>query len=284
VRRTQHNPFFKNFAVIYFHKAYHSMNKNILLVVLLALAVTPYASAAERLNNCKLRAGSMVMLTPEACVLEGGIVTTAAAASPAVTAVTLNLSADPKLADAQRAVADLLVKPVVDMDMKKRMPERIERSVKFDGCRMAVEENIDVYHGNVFSQRMSFKVSSSIDLRNIGSDAYGVMGKVSSYGGGLKAYPVYFEEKKQDAGNSISIGMDEIRESGTRKFILRSSSAYWDAPKADLWMADEYGYPKGNGSDSAETGKVRVLYFLNTAEDAAALKIALDEVRALCKR
>ena len=260
--------------------------KRILQIALLTIAVTPLASvsAAEQMNNCRLRAGSMVMLTPEACVLEGGIVTTAAAALPAVTAVTLNLSADPKLADAQRALANLLAKPVVDMDMKKRMPERVERSVKFDGCRMAVKENIDVDHGNVFSTRMSFKVSSTIDLSNISSDAYGVMGKVSSYGGGLKAYPVYFEEKKQDAGNAIAISMDEIKESGTRKFILRSSSAYWDAPKADLWMADEYGYPKGNGSDSAETGKVRVLYFMSTPEEAAALKKALDDVHALCKQ
>ena len=262
------------------------MIKKLLRPALFVFAVLPFASAvaAEQMNNCRLRAGSMVMLAPEACVMEGGMVTTAAAALPAVTAVTLNLSADPKLADAQRAVADLLVKPVVDMDMKKRLPERIERSVKFDGCRMAVEENIDVDHGNVFSARMNFKVSSSIDLRNISSDAYGVMGKVSSYGGGLKTYPVYFEEKKRDAGNTISIAMDELRESGSRKFILRSSSAYWDAPNADLWMADEYGYPKGEGSDNAETGKVRVLYFMSSPEEAGALKQALDRVHALCKQ
>lgn len=262
------------------------MIKKLLRPALFAFAVLPLASAvaAEQMNNCRLRAGSMVMLAPEACVMEGGVVTTAAAASPAVAALTMNLSADPKLADAQRAVADLLVKPVVDMDMKKRMPERIERAVKFDGCRMAVTENIDVDHGNLFSTRMSFKVSSSIDLRAISSDAYGVMGKVSSYGGGLKVYPVYFEEKKQDAGNAVAITMDEIKEDGARKFVLRTSSAYWDAPKADLLMADEYGYPKSNGSDGAETGKIRVLYFMSTPEEATALKHTLDAVHALCQK
>ncbi|MDD4977162.1 MAG: hypothetical protein PHI29_00860 [Gallionella sp.] len=259
--------------------------KSIFQVVLLTIAVAPLAtvSAAEQMNNCRLRAGSMVMLSPEACVLEGGIVTTAAAALPAVTAVTLNLSAEPKLADAQRAVANLLAKPVVDMDMKKRIPERIERSVKFDGCRMAVEENIDVDHGNLFSSRISFKVSSTIDLRNIANDAYSVLGKVTSYGGGLKSYPVSFVEKHSDA-NNIAISISEQKEDGARKYELHSSSAYWDAPNADLWMADKYGYPKSDGPDNAETSKIRVLYFMSNHEEAAALKKAFDDLHALCMR
>lgn len=261
------------------------MIKKLLRPALFAFAVLPFASAvaAEQMNNCRLRAGSMVMLSPEACVLEGGIVTTAAAALPAVTAVTLNLSADSKLADAQRAVANLLAKPVVDMDMKKRIPERIERSVKFDGCRMAVEENIDVDHGNLFSSRISFKVSSTIDLRNIANDAYSVLGKVTSYGGGLKSYPVSFVEKHSDV-NNIAISISEQKEDGARKYELHSSSAYWDAPNADLWMADKYGYPKSDGPDNAETSKIRVLYFMSTPEEAAALKKAFDDLHALCMR
>lgn len=262
------------------------MIKILLRLAIWGCAVAPCALALadEPQNNCKLRGGSMVMLDHDACVMEGGRVITAATSLPAVTAAALNLSADPKLADAQRVVADLLNKPVIDMDMKKRMPERIERSVKFDGCRMHVEELIDVDHGNAFSARINLKVNSSVDLRAIADDAYGMMGKVSSYGGGLKTYPVYFEEKIRDSGNAISISMNELRESGARRFILLSSSAYWDAPKADLWMADVYGYPKGNGSDSAETGRVSVLYFMSTPEEAGALKQALDHVHALCKQ
>jgi len=257
------------------------MINKLLRPALLALAIAPLAnaSAVEQLNNCKLRGGSMVQLAPDACLMEGGAPTPVA---PIVTAASLNLAAEPKLASAQRAVADLLLKPVVDMNMKKRMPERIERTVKFEGCRMVVEENIDVDHGNVFSQRMSFKVTSAIDLRTFSSAGYGVMGKVSSYGGDLKTYPVYFEEKKRDGNNALSVTVDEIRESGSRKFLLRYSSAYWDAPQADLWMADEYGYPIGNGSDSAETSKVRVLYFMSTPDEATALKQGLDKIHALC--
>jgi hypothetical protein len=262
------------------------MIKKLLRPALLVLVIAPLAnvSAAEQLNNCKLRGGSMVQLAANACLMEGGSPVAPTPDTPLVSAASLNLSAEPKLASAQRAVADLLLKPVVDMDMKKRMPERIERTVKFDGCRMSVAENIDVDHGNVFATRMSFKVSSTVDLRNVSSDAYGLMGAVTSYGGGLKTYPVYFEEKKRDSGNSIAIAIDVVKESGVRKFTLSSSSAYWDAPKADLWIADEYGYPQSSGADNAETSKVRVLYFMSSAADAVALKQALDEVRAACTK
>ena len=54
----------------------------------------------------------MVQLAAEACVMEGGAATTATPVMPVVTDASLHLSADPKLADAQRAVADLLIKPV----------------------------------------------------------------------------------------------------------------------------------------------------------------------------
>lgn len=259
--------------------------KTIYQVALLSLAATSFATAssAEQLNNCKLRGGSMVQLAGDACVMEGGAVTAATPVMPVVTDASLHLSTDPKLALAQRAVANLLIKPVRDMNMKKRLPEGIERTVKFDGCKLAVEEDMHVDHGNVFSTRMEFKINSTIDLRNVASDAYSVLGKVRSYGGGMESYAVSFVEK-HNVANAIAISVLEQREDGTRKFTLRSSASYWDAPKADLWIADEYGYPKGDGAESAETSKVRILYFLNTAEDAAALKQALDDVRTLCKK
>lgn len=262
------------------------MTKLLFRPALFACAALSLAATvtAETMNNCRLRGGSMVMLAPEACVMEGGSITTATAVAPAITPAAINLSADPALADAQRKVADLLLKPVVDMDMRKRMPERVAREVKFDGCRMNVTEHIDVDHGNVFSQRMNFKVASSVDLRRIDSDAYGVMGLVKSFGGGMKTYPVFFQVAKRDADGILSIAMEVIKDSGARKFLVSYSSAYWDAPDADLWMADEYGYPKGNDTDSAETSKVRVLYFMNSAEQAEALKKALDEAQHLCKQ
>lgn len=224
----------------------------------------------------------MVQLAAEACVMEGGAATTATPVMPVVTDASLHLSADPKLADAQRAVADLLIKPVRDTSSKKQPPEGIERSVKFDGCRLAVDEDIHVDHGNLISARMNFKVSSTVDLRNISNDAYGVLGKVTSYGGGMQTYAVSFVEKRSEA-NNIAIAMLVQREEGSRKYTLSSSGSYWDAPADDLWMADEYGYPAANGMDGAATNKIRILYFLNTAADAAALKKALDDVHALCK-
>ncbi|NNM80283.1 MAG: hypothetical protein HKM01_07500 [Gallionella sp.] len=252
---------------------------------LLSLACIPFVSAiaADQSNNCKLKGGSMVQLAAEACVMEGGMATTATPVEPVVTNASLHLSADPKLADAQRAVADLLIKPVRDMNSKKQPPEGIERSVKFDGCRLAVDEDIHIDQGNLISARMNFKVSSTVDLRNISNDAYRVLGKVTSYGGSLQTYAVSFVEKHSGA-NNIAIAMLVQRKSGPSKYTLDSSGAYWDAPDDDLWMADEYGYPTANGMDGAATNKVRIVYFLNTAEDAAALKKALDDVHALCKQ
>lgn len=260
------------------------MLKKLLLPAMLALSMAPCSSAvaAEQLNNCKLKGGSMVQLAADACVMEGGAVTTAAPVEPVVTDASLHLSADPKLADAQRAAADLLIKPVRDMNSKKQLPEGIERSVKFDGCRLAVDEDIHVDQGNLISARMNFNVSSTVDLRNISSDAYRVLGKVTSYGGSLQTYAVSFVEKHSEAKN-IAITMLVQRKEGSSRYTLGSSGSYWDAPNDDLWMADEYGYPAANGMDGAATNKVRILYFLNTAEDAAALKKALDDVHALCK-
>ena len=262
------------------------MLKKRLFPVVLAFAMVPvtFVVAAEQANNCRLKGGSVVPLAAEACVAEGGAVISAVApVTPVVSAASLQLSDDPKLAAAQRAVADLLIKPVVDKNIKKRIPEDIQRSVKFDGCRLLVEEDMNVDHGNALSARMNFKVSSMVDMRNVSSEAFGVLGKVTSYGGGLQTFAVYFEERKRREGNNISISMLEQRETSSRKYSLPVSSTYWDAPHDDLWMADEYGYPKDNGMSGAAVDKVRILFFMNTDTDAVALKKALDDVHALCK-
>lgn len=260
------------------------MMKKWLLPALSALVSLSDADAAEQLNNCKLRGGSMVQLAAAACVMEGGTVTAATPVMPALDDASLHLSGDARLADAQRAMAKLLLKPVLDMDMKKRLPEGVERAVRFDGCRMEVDESVHVDHGNVVAARMNFKVTSSIELGALAADSYGVLGKVVSYGGGMRASALYIEEKKRASGNHLAVSMWEQRESGARKYALGSAGAYWDASEVDYWMADGYGYPKGINMDEADTGKIRVLYFFNSAEDAAALQHTLDEVQALCKR
>ncbi len=257
------------------------MLKRILFPAALLLSIAPFAVAAEQANNCKLKGGSMVLLAAEACVMEGGAVITASVA-PVIPVASLQLSADPKLAAAQRVVAELLIKPVIDTDIKKRIPEEIERSVKFDGCRLMVDENMNVEYGRLISSRKNFKVSSTIDLRNVSRDALGVLGEVTSYGGGMRVYAAYVEERKQREGNNIAISMLLQKADGARKYSLLVSGAYWDASQSDFWMADEYGYPKGDGMASAATDKVRILFFMNTADDAVALKQALDAMHVLC--
>jgi hypothetical protein len=254
------------------------MLKKIVLPALL-FAMTPFAVAAEQANNCKLKGGSMVLLAADACVMEGGAVVSPAA--PVI--LNIQLSADPKLAAAQRTVAELLMKPVVDKNLKKRTPEEIARTVKFDGCRLLVDEDMQVEHGNAFAGRKHFKVSSSVDMQKVSRAAFGEMGKVTSYGGGLETYALYFEERKLKEGNNITISMLLQKDDGARKFSVRTSDIYWDAPNNDLWMADEYGYPKDVVEKGAALDTLRLLFLMNTRDDATALNKALGDVHAMCK-
>ncbi len=261
------------------------------VLLLLAIASLSSAVAAEQVVGCRLKGGSMVPLPAEACALEGGtpiadaaIVAAPAASAPvAAIADTAKYSDDPKLAAAQRSVVGLLNKPVVDKESEKANPEGVERVAKFDGCRLLVDESMHVDFGNLFSARMNFKIDSTVDFRNVSPEAFGILGKISSIGGGLKAHAVYFEEPKRRNGNNIAISMFEQKKSGLRKFTLPGSAANWDAPRDDLWMLDEYGYPKENSMGNVATDRIRILFIVNTADDAAALKKALDDVHALCR-
>jgi hypothetical protein len=252
-----------------------------LLFPALLFAIAPFAVAAEQANNCKLKGGSMVWLVADACVMEGGAVISA---PPVVVIPSIQLSADPKLAAAQRTVAELLMKPVVDKNLKKRTPEEIARTVKFDGCRLLVDEDMQIEHGNAFAGRKHFKVSSSVDMRNVSRAAFGELGKVTSYGGGLETYAIYFEERKLKEGNNIAISVMLEKDGAARKFSVRTSDIYWDAPNDDLWMADEYGYPKDIVERGAALDTIRLLFLMNTPDDATALKKALDDVHAICKQ
>lgn len=257
------------------------MLKRSLFPAALLFAFAPFAVAAEQANNCRLKGGAMVPLEAGVCVREGGTVVTTAA-EPAVPAVPLQLSDDPKLAAAQRAVVELLMKQVMDQNPKRRTPEWIERVVKFDGCRLLVDEEMEIEHGNAWSSRKHFKVSSTVDMGKVDRAAFGELGKVRSYGGGMEAYATYVEEIRS-RGNNISISVQLQRAGGYGKYSASASGSYWDASKTDLWMVDEYGYPTGSGEFSMDTDKVRLLFLMNTAEDAAALHKAFGEVHALCQ-
>lgn len=258
------------------------MLKKMLFPAVLLFAIASFAVAAELANNCRLKGGSMVLLAADACVMEGGAVVSTVVA-PVIVIPSLQLSAEPKLAAVQRAVAELLMKPVVDKNLKKRTPEEIERMVRFDGCRLQVDEEMFVEHGNAFSGRKHFKISSTVDMQKVSRASFGELGKVTSYGGGLEAYAVYFEERKLKVGNNIAIAMLLQKEGDSRRFPLRSSGTYWDAPNDDFWMADELGYPKDVIETGAALDTIRILFLMNTHEDAAALKKTLDDVHAICK-
>jgi hypothetical protein len=259
------------------------------VLILLAITSLSSATAAEQATGCKLKGGTIVPLDAATCAMEGGTLIAAPVAAPAVPAPaaantpTAQYSSDPKLAAAQRAVVDLLNKPVVDKHSQKISPEGVERTAKFDGCRLIVDESMRVDHGNLVSARKNFKIGSTVDFRSVSREALGVLGKISSLGGGLKAHAVYVEESKRKDGNNIAISVLEQSEDGFTKLTLPRAAAYWDAPRDDLWMADEYGYPKDNGMGDAVTNRIRILFIVSTSDDAAALKKALDDVHALCK-
>jgi hypothetical protein len=271
------------------------LKKMLPLVVLMLLAIAPFncAGAAEQAAGCRLKGGSVVQLAAEACALEGGTPNTATApvAASAVRAVApadanaslVQPAGEPRLAAAQRAIADLLNKTVVMKGSKKTNLESIERVTRFDGCGLRVDETMQVDHGNAISMRLNFQISSKVDFRNVSRDAFGVLGRISSKGGVLKGFAVYFEERKRKDGNNIAISVLEEGDEGFRKYAVPDLIAFWDAPRDDFWMVDVYGYPKDNGFGSIATDRIRILFIMNTEDDAAALKKALDDVQALCK-
>jgi hypothetical protein len=266
------------------------------VLILLALAPLGVGHAADMAIDCKLKGGTVVQLPAEACKMEGGAPVNAAA-SPASGVVfkpvdgntsgnqppPSDATSHSKLQETQKWIIDLLGKPVETKTPLNRNPEGIERTAKFDGCQLVVDENLHIQYGNLFSTSKDFKISAVIDFRNINREEFGVLGKITSKGGDLSGVAVYFEEPKRKGGNNISISVLNLREGNYTKYTSHGPSAYWDAPRDDLWMADEYGYAKDNGWDNVATDKIRILLIVNSSDDAARLKNALEEVNTMCK-
>jgi hypothetical protein len=262
--------------------------------ILILLAIAPYSvgQAGDLALDCRLKGGTVVQLPAEACKLEGGApvnapVTPAPASAPEP--VNGNTSGnqpvgDAKLAASQKWIVDLLAKPVETTTPLNRNPEGIARTAKFDGCRLVVDEQLHIQYGNVFSAWKDFKINSVIDFQKISREEFGVLGKITSKGGDLSGLAVYFEEPSRKDGNNISISVLNLREGNYTKYTTHGPSAYWDAPRDDLWIADEYGYVKDNGWGNVVTDKIRILLIVNSSDDAAKLKNALDEVNTMCKQ
>ena len=255
------------------------------LTWLINLTLVPLSAvhAEEAAMDCRLKGGSVVQLPPAACAMEGGTPLSAApgpatSASPPVE----NLSADPGLAAAQKAVIELLDKPVVDNITQRRNPEGLERTATFEGCHMKVDESLHVQYGNLFTSWKDFRIASTVDFGSIGRDAFGLYGNIDSKGGDLKASAVYFMESVRDR-NALSISVLGLVDDKYIKYTAHGPVAYWSGPHDELWMADEFGYAKDTGFGTVAKDKVRILYIMNTADDAAKLERALENLYTVCK-
>jgi hypothetical protein len=260
------------------------------ILILLTFAPCAVGHAADMKIDCRLKGGSVVQLSAEACGIEGG---TPASAAPAPAPVAVpepvdkgvagQSAADPKLAAIQIAIVDLLAKEVVDTTPLNRNPEGIERTAKFDGCKLTVDEILHIKYGNFYSVWKDFKITSVIDFRNLDRNEFGVWDKVSSKGGDLSAAAVHIEEHNRKEGNNISISVLLSTNKGYEKYSFHGPSYFLDAPEDNLWIADGYGYPKDNGMDAVATDTIRILLLVNTPADAEKLKGLFGDINAMCK-
>jgi hypothetical protein len=262
------------------------------ILILLGLSPCGVGQAADMAIDCRLKGGTVVQLPAAACTMEGGVPVNAAVAPvsvavppPAAGAAARDQPpANTKLAEAQKAIVDLLAKPVVESIPVNRQPEGIDRTARFDGCKLMVDENLHIEYGNLVSASMNFKINSVIDFQKTAREEFGILGKISAKEGNLSGEAVYFEEHKSKGGNNISISVLNLGKGGYTKYSSHDTGAFWDAPRDDLWIADEYGYVKDSGWSTAVTDKVRILLIVNSSDDAARLKNALEEVNTMCKQ
>lgn len=252
-------------------------------LAVLALA----ASASAQADNCRLKGGDVVPLPAAACVKEGGTVmrqTLEQATAPAAASAPVNLSADPKVAAAQQAVLNVMSQTVANKDSTDMAPEGVVRQVGFDGCTLKVNEDMQLDYGNLFSSRLHFRIVTTVDFSAIDPKEYGIMGEVDSAGGELKAQGVYFLEKSRKQGNHIGIEIYRVKGKESARYTLMGTNPYWSAPKLDLWMRDGYGYVPADDSGFADKSQIRIIYLVNTKEEAASLKQAFDGLAAACRK
>ena len=255
--------------------------------ILILLAIAPFSDihAADLAIDCKLKGGSVVQLPVEVCKMEGGAPVSEAGSpvSPESQISGIHATSLSKLEATQKLIVGILGKTVESATPLTRNPEVIERTAKFDGCRLVVDEQLHIEYGNAYSVWRDFKINSVIDLQNINRNEFGILGKVTSKGGELNGVAVYFEESKRKGDNNISISVLYLKNGSYSKYKMHGPSAYWDTPNDELWMEDEHGYTKDSGWDTAATDKIRILLLVRSPDDATRLKSALDEVITMCK-
>ncbi len=288
------------------------LKKKLRLTLLALLVLAPFGAshAAEMATYCRLQGGSLVPLPAAACATEGGTMVSAelapaAEAGPAVSPVPATASApasaaeiaaaikptgNPDLDQAEKQVVDILDRPVGAAPSNKKT-ESIERTAKFDGCQLAVEEQMHIDFGNILTSRKNFKIDSAVNFRKLARESFSLLGEVSSRAGDLSGQAVSFEEPKRDSGNSISISvLIGIRGSyakySTDGESATGQSASLSGPQDYYWIVDRYGYALdiiNSVQDIPATDTIRILYILNTPDDAAHLMSALDKISAMCR-
>lgn len=248
------------------------------LLGLLMLLACGTAQAEAPASNCRLKGGDLVPLPAAACAKEGGTVVEAGKPVAPV-----KLSADPKVAAAQRAILAVLDQPVTDPLSHARVPEGIgQRQVSFDGCAMTVNEQLHLEYGNLFSARLDFKINSTVDFRSVRPADFGTMKQIESKGGTLKAPAVYVTVGSKRSGKPLAVSV-LLKDGKTyRKFTTPGLAAYWSGPRRDLWLKDGYGYVRVDQNDYADVSRIEVVYLVNSKQAAAKLKQAFGEMQAVC--
>jgi hypothetical protein len=266
------------------------LKKALRLAILVSLALAPFGAshAADVENYCRLKGGSLVPLTAAACAAEGGTMVSAEIA-PAAAAVAAGQAApasqlpdNPTLDQAQKLVVDILGRTVGTAASGKK-PEGIERTARFDGCRLVVAEQLHMDIGNLLTSRKNLKIDSAIDFRNLNRKSFGALGKVSSKAGDLGGEAIFFEEPWGKAGKHISISVQIGVKDSYARYTTDASSAYLEGPRDYYWIADGYGYPRETRLGDPALDKVRILFIVNTPDEAALLMKALDKVSAMCR-
>jgi hypothetical protein len=290
------------------------LKKKLRLAILVSLALAPFGAshAADMETYCRLRGGSLVQLPPAACATEGGTMVSAAlapatpaAAAPAAVptvapaaapvaapaAVKQNAPAirptgNLTLDQAQALAVEILDKTVGAATPSSKKPESLERTARFDGCRLVVEEKLHIDFGNMIASRKDFKIDSAIDFRKIARGSFGAIGEVSSRAGDLSGEAVSFEEPRREGGNSMSISVLLGIKGNYIKYMPDGDSASLAGPRDYYWIVDGYGYPidvVNSVTDVPAADKIRILYIVDSPDDAASLVVALEKVSAMCR-
>lgn len=289
------------------------LSNKLRFAILLTLALAPLAAshAQDAAIYCRLKGGSLVPLPADACAKEGGTLVSAAVApaapapapaavpatapaaaaaavpapAAAASAIAVKPTGNPDLDQAERQVVEILGKTVGEPPSSSKKPEGIERSASFDGCRMRVKEDMHLDFGNVMTSRKNFRIDSAVDFGALRPGSFGALGEISSRAGDMSGQAVYFEESRYADHKALSISVQLGIHGKYSRYDADGESASLAGPHDYFWIVDGYGYPIDTVNNIQEVyvkDKTRIIYIIDTPDDATALMGALEKVSAMC--